>query len=87
MKSSINIIFHCKCSGTFGHFYSKIPHISDYYDPWSFGKAMQSSQIATTPRVLTLEKTLLALAPALKENIFAPDLLMDWLEMMNGNFH
>ena len=42
-----------------------------------FGKAMQSSQIATTPRVLTLEKTLLALAPALKENIFAPDLLMD----------
>lgn len=48
---------------------------------------MQSSQIATTPRVLTLEKTLLALAPALKENIFAPDLLMDWLEMMNGNFY
>ena len=48
---------------------------------------MQSSHSATIPRVLTLEKTLLALAPALKENIFAPDLLMDWLEMMNGNFH
>ena len=64
-----------------------MPHISDYYDPWSFEKSMQSSQSATTPSVLTLEKTLLALAPALKENIFAPDLLMDWLEMMNGNFH
>ena len=71
----LTLYFHCKYSGSFGHLYSKIPDISDYYI--LFGKATQSSQSDTTPRVLILEKTLLVLAPALKENIFAPDLLMD----------